>query len=159
MATQVHAILLAHPWAPEVLAVNLETGEPYARGGAPLEAHWDRVARALAPSPAQTLLFGVMQNWWQATALSLTRERQALAARALAAPGDLELQEAVLLGLDRVQGAYIVFVASMSAVAMTSMVTPRQLAEVYLNSWPHMASMPGLFHSVLKLFPLPGAAP
>jgi hypothetical protein len=59
----------------------------------------------------------------------------------------------VLKGLDCVQSEYLVFITAISAVALTSMLTAEQLAEVYLTSWPHMASMAGLFASVLKLFP------
>jgi len=149
MATQFSALLLAKPWAPELFTTNLDTGD----ASEPPPELWDRAAAALNPSPEQSLLFELLQRWWDDTAEALTRERRQLAAAALGAPRDRGLQEAVVEGLQRVQSAYLVLVTAICAVVLCALLTPEQLAEVYLAAWPHMASMSGLFAAVLKLRP------
>lgn len=149
MSTRFSALLLSKPWAPEVFTWNMERGVTEE----PPRVLWERAAAALAPSAEQCVLFEVLQDWWQCTAAALTRERQQLAQRALSAPEDVELQEAVLCGLERVNAYYLVLVTAMAVVAHTAMMTPEQLAEVYLACWPHMASMAGLFAAVLKMYP------
>ncbi|KIY92861.1 hypothetical protein MNEG_15102, partial [Monoraphidium neglectum] len=92
-------ILFQPDVAAQLLGRDLETG---ALGEAD-QAIWDRAAAAMALSEGQAATMAPLHIYWQATSAALAEERRALAERALAAPHDIELQEEVVAGLDRVQ--------------------------------------------------------
>lgn len=151
MTVRFFGLVLACPWAIEIFHVNMETGAP----GEPPPSASERAARALLPAAEQRAALDIMFTWWAATADALNAERQELAGAALAAPSSLEAQQASVTGLERVQSRYLLIITAMAAVGAGSMLTPEQLADVYLTSWPYMASMPGICAAALRLYPAP----
>jgi hypothetical protein len=75
MSIRFSALLLCKPWAPEIFTLNLETCSADCEIPS---SKWDRVAVALAPSREQSLMFQLLQEWWHATAATLTKERQVI---------------------------------------------------------------------------------
>lgn len=86
MAVRFSALLLCKPWAPEIFTLNLETCSADCEIPSSI---WDRVAVALAPSREQSLMFQLLQEWWHATAATLTKERQVIG------PADNERLQAI----------------------------------------------------------------
>ena len=96
-------MLLSQPWIAELMTENLETGR---REEAP-QAVWEAAAAACDLSDVQVALYGVMHDWWSRCGAALLTVRRNLASQALAAPGDLALQGAVVEALAEVNGRYL----------------------------------------------------
>jgi len=79
------------------------------------------------------------------------RERHALVHRALRSPADVLVQDAVATGLDQINFAFLIDVTTLTLITHTALLTPGQLAEAYLTSWPHLPLVSELFYAVARL--------
>jgi hypothetical protein len=104
-------------------------------------------SRPLSQLPLLATLF----KWFCSAHTTLRGECEQLARRAMTAAPDVELQDALVAGLERVQLAYRVMAVASKVVAMAAILKPEQLATFYIMSFPHMpvmaavlTDMPGL---------------
>lgn len=144
MGVRFGALFLYGSYTMEIIVLDLETGQA---GEAP-QSLWDRVAACLALSPDQTLMFLTLGRWWRSTTEAFHRERQELAQRALAAPADFELQEALATGLERVNSAYLASGVAVLAVTLLGVTRPEQVADSWIACWPRMPLMTAIFDSL-----------
>lgn len=148
MGSRLMGCVLAESWGLELFLVNMETGEV----AEPAQGWWDRVVKCMAINgDMQAAILVYLCDWWRRTAESLTRQRRALLQRGLAGVTDWELQHAVLAGLERVQATYLSDVTAIVVLTHTALLTPEQLLEAYLGSWPHLPGVSTLFESVASL--------
>ncbi|GBF98223.1 hypothetical protein Rsub_11043 [Raphidocelis subcapitata] len=141
--------LLYHPAAMmRLLNSDLETGEM----GEPDPSVWDRCATSLALDKEQAETLSIVHFFWQSTSDAMRAERQALAQRGSEAPGDLALQESVVEGLERVQRGMSVMTVVVITIMMTSLLTPRQGAEIIVQAWPRMPLLLGLLEAIHRLY-------
>lgn len=114
-----------------------------ARPTSPLQS--SPATAALCPRHAnQALALRTLDRWWTPTSARMRARRQELAARALGAPEDLQLQQATLEGIQSVQHDYQVWILAAMAVGLGAILTPPQAAECHVTSWPYMAALPGV---------------
>ncbi|KAI8462380.1 MAG: hypothetical protein J3K34DRAFT_448767, partial [Monoraphidium minutum] len=117
LAARLGGTLLFQPSvAAQLMALDLETG---AEGEAD-QSLWDRAAASMALEEGQAATLAPLHPWWRGVSAAMQQERRALAERALAAPHDIELQEAVVAGLDRVQGSWLVMATAAQMVILSS---------------------------------------
>ncbi|KIZ04972.1 IMPACT family member in pol 5'region [Monoraphidium neglectum] len=118
-------------WALELIVIDLETGVRCE----PPQSHWDQVAASMELTEDQLVLFGMLDRWWKSTT---QEQRQALAARAAAAgaEADIDLQEAVAAGLERINSTYLVSIVACLAVNMQALMRPEQVAASWISSCP-----------------------
>jgi hypothetical protein len=66
----------------------------------------------------------------------------------LEAPGDFELQAEVVVGLERVNGAYLASAIAVLAVTLFGVTRPEQVAGSWISCWPSMPLMTAIFEAL-----------
>ncbi|GBF98738.1 hypothetical protein Rsub_11287 [Raphidocelis subcapitata] len=141
------AMFLFDDFALDLMVTDLETQRVCDASA----AHWDRVAAGMQLSSDQVVMYGVFDRWWTATTETLQRKRRELAAAALAAPQDLEAQEAAASGLERVNSTYLVAAVSAFVVGTVALLRPEQVAECWVCSWPRLPLMTAILRALTKV--------
>jgi hypothetical protein len=112
---------------------------------------------SFAPPPKSAVI-AHLTAWWDRTGAAAARERRALIQLALRAPDDVVAQHAAVCGLESLNSAYLADATALTFIAHTALLTPSQLAEAYLASWPHLPLVPDIFEGVGRLAAAQAAA-
>ncbi|GBF99611.1 hypothetical protein Rsub_12075 [Raphidocelis subcapitata] len=147
MGVRSAALFLFDPFAVEVIMTDFETGEVCE---APASM-WERVAACIELSSDQAVMYGLFNRWWRTTNEALQLQRQTLAQRALEHPDNLEVQEEVALGLERVNSAYLVATAGTLVVGAVALLRPEQVAESWVSSWPRIPLLTAILDAWVKI--------
>ncbi|KAI8473093.1 MAG: hypothetical protein J3K34DRAFT_412191 [Monoraphidium minutum] len=122
-------------------------------GGAPAQAAvWDRTAESLRLTGEQAATMSLMAELFLAFFADTERRRHAAAQLALSDPGDLCLQEGAVSGLEAAQAVYVVQVVAYWVVIITSLLSPEQVAEILVQSWPHVPPLGGILDSCARVY-------
>lgn len=146
MGSRFGALFFFDDWALDIIMMDMETG----RSGEAPQSLWDRVAACMDLSPDQTVMFEFKNKWWASTMQALQQERKELAARALEAPADMEVQKAVASGLERVNAKYTVTVTSTMVVGMLALLRPEQVAESWVGCWPRLPLLTAILDALKR---------
>jgi hypothetical protein len=103
------------------------------------------VCAPATPAPHQAAVLLFLSDWWARTSARARSERAALCQRASAACGSMALRGALCARLQLLNSAYLTDVVALAVIAHTALLTPEQLAETYLSSWPHLPSASRIF--------------
>ena len=112
-----------------------------------------------APFPLpQAVVFVELDRWWVSTSAALARRRRELAGAALASPGDLALQAASLAGYEAVQARHIECTVAARMLCVTSLLSPEQLAEVWVACWPFCCNLTAILDACKRRHAAGGGA-
>ncbi|GBF92773.1 hypothetical protein Rsub_05392 [Raphidocelis subcapitata] len=127
-------LVLSRMWLFELFNLNFVTGETKE---APA-ALWDRVTGCMKFTPTQAHTLALISTWWDGQDSVLVEQREALAAAALKAPDDVELQADIAEETSRLLGHYQACLVPVMVLLNTALLTPLQMAQYYVQAWPYM---------------------
>ncbi|GBF98225.1 hypothetical protein Rsub_11045 [Raphidocelis subcapitata] len=144
MGAHLCGALLSRPWAVGLLLSNLDSGAETE----PPPGWWERVTKCMGLRPEMIELLLFLQDWWRRSSGALSLKRRALAGRAPDLAGSFGLQHALCARLATLNSQYLVDAVALALMAHVALLTPEQLAEVYIGSWPRLPSASQLFGAV-----------
>lgn len=148
LVSRLGALLLFQPeMCMDVLYHDLATGEP----GEPDSGIWDRMAESMNLNQKQAGMLALMDRLWVDASSRMRHTREQLAQWGQRHPADLEVQEAVVEGLEQAQVEFLMGVSTFWIVMLTALLRPHQAAEILVQSWPRIPLLLGILGACSRM--------
>jgi hypothetical protein len=95
--------------------------------------------------------------WWSRTSAARAHQQHAALARTTLPGRGLAACDAQCQRLELLNAGYLADVIALAVILHTSMLTPEQLAEAYLDSWPHLPTAGRVFDAAAAVWARRGA--